>query len=51
MFDPHVEELYASTPPFYVSLVIHDLLLHNCMLDSGVSHNLLALSVMEKLEF
>ena len=49
MFGPHVEELDASTPPFYVSLVIHDFLLHNCMLDSRASHNLLPLSVMEKL--
>ena len=49
IFGPHVEELDASTPPFYVSLVIHDLLLHNCMLDLGASHNLLPLSVMEQL--
>ena len=40
-FGPHVEEIDPSTPPFYVSLVIHDLLLHNCMLDSGASHNLM----------
>ena len=49
VFGPHVEELYASTPPFYVSLVIHDLLLHNFLLDSGASHNLIPLLVMEKL--
>ena len=52
VFGPHVEELDASTPPFYVSLVIHDLRpdsWHNCMLDSGASHNLLPLSVMEQL--
>ena len=49
VFGPHVEEIDPSTPPFYVSLVIHDLLLHNCMLDSGASHNLLPLSVMEQL--
>ena len=49
VFGPHVEEHDSSTPPFYVTLVIHDLLLHNCMLDSGASHNLLPLSVMEKL--
>ena len=24
-------------PPFYVSLLVDDLLLHNCMLDSGAS--------------
>ena len=49
VFGPHVEELDASTPPFYVSLVIHDLPLHNCMLDSGASHKLLPLLVMEQL--
>ena len=49
VFDPHVEEIDPSTPPFYVSLVIHDLLLHKCMLDSGASHNLMPLSVMEQL--
>ena len=49
VFGPQVEELDASTHPFYVSLVIHDLLLHNCMLDSRASHNLLPLSVMEQL--
>ena len=49
VFGPHIEELDAATPPFYVSLVIHDLLLHNCMLDLGASHNILPLSVMEQL--
>ena len=51
VFGPHVEEIDPSTPPFYVSLVIHDLLLHNFMLDSGASHNLMPLSVMEQLVF
>jgi len=49
MFGPHIEEIDPSTPPFYVSLVIHDLLLHNCMLDSAASHKLMPLSVMEQL--
>ena len=48
-FGPHVEEVDPSTPPFYVSLVIHALMLHNCMLDSRASHNLMPLSVMEQL--
>ena len=47
VFGPHVKEIDPSTPPFYVSLVIHDLLLLNCMLDYGASHNLMPLSVME----
>jgi hypothetical protein len=35
--------------PFYISLNIHDLILHNAMLDSGASHNLMPKAVMEKL--
>jgi len=47
VFGPHVEELDPSIVPLNVTLVIHDLLLHNCMLDSGTSHNLMPLAVME----
>jgi hypothetical protein len=35
--------------PFYVSLIVHEHLLHNCMLDSKDSHNLMPKIVMEKL--
>jgi hypothetical protein len=35
--------------PFYIILNIHDLILHNAMLDSGASHNLMPKVVMEKL--
>jgi hypothetical protein len=35
--------------PFYISLKIHDLILHNAMLDSGASHNLIPKTMMEKL--
>ena len=35
--------------PFYVSLHIHDKILHNAMFDSGASHNLMPKAVMEKL--
>lgn len=36
-------------PPFYVTLNIHDKILHNAMLDSGASYNLMPKIVMEKL--
>jgi len=49
VFGPHVEEQDSSIAPFYVTLVVHELLLHNCMLDSGASHNLVPLSIMEQL--
>ena len=38
-----------NPPPFYLSLNIHDKLLHNCLLDSGASHNLMPKKVMEEL--
>jgi len=48
-FGPHVEEVDPSVPPFYISQLLHDYTLHNCMLDSGASHNLMPLSVMKEL--
>ena len=36
-------------PPFYVSLIVDNLLLHNCMLDSGASLNAITRKVMEQL--
>ena len=31
---PMIEDLKDSCPPFYISLNIHDKVLHNCLLDS-----------------
>lgn len=39
----------GDVPSFYVSLTIHDKILHNTMLDSGASHNLMPKVIMEKL--
>eukprot|EP00253_Pinus_taeda_P008952 PITA_08952 len=49
VFGPHVTSINDDVPPFYVSLNIHDMILHNAMLDSGVSHNLMPKSVMDHL--
>lgn len=38
-----------NVPPFYVSLNVHDLILHNSMLDSSSSHNLMSKVIMDKL--
>ena len=38
-----------EVPPFYVSLNVHDMILHNAMLDSGVSHNLMRRVVVESV--
>jgi hypothetical protein len=46
---PHIDDKEEFVAPFYVTLNIHDKMLHNCMLDSGASHNLMPKVVMEKL--
>jgi ribonuclease HI len=46
---PMVEGRDDSSPPFYTSLNIHDKVLHNCLMDSGASHNLMPKNVMEEL--
>jgi hypothetical protein len=51
LFGPEVDGQTDTgvVAPFYISLNIHDLILHNVMLDSGASHNLMPKVVMEKL--
>ena len=50
MFGPRVEENGHAdgVPPFYVSLKIHDMTLHNAMIDSGALHNLMPKVVMDE---
>jgi len=52
IFGPEVngKKINGGVSPFYVSLNIHDKVLHNEMFDSGASHNLMPRSVMEKLD-
>jgi hypothetical protein len=49
MFGLHIENAKDLVAPFYITLTVHDHLLHNCMLDSGASHNLMPKVIMEKL--
>jgi ribonuclease HI len=46
---PMVEGRDDSSPPFYTSLNVHDKILHNCLMDSGASHNLMPKDVMDEL--
>lgn len=46
---PMIEDRDDNSPPFYISLNIHDKILHNCLLDSGTSHNLMPKAVMDEL--
>jgi len=45
----YVGESYRD-PPFYISLLVQDLVLRNCMLDSGASHNIILHSMLRQLE-
>jgi hypothetical protein len=51
LFEPEVDgrDDNGDVTPFYISLNIHELILHNAMLDSVASHNLMPKAVMEKL--
>jgi hypothetical protein len=51
LFDPKVDGHIDTgvVPPFYISLNIHDKTLHNVVLYSNTSHNLMPKDVMEKL--
>ena len=44
-----MDSIDKEVPPFYMSLNIHDMVLHNAMLDSGASHNLMPKGVVESL--
>ena len=51
LFGPRIEGRYQEgvVPPFYISLNIHDKIMHNAMHDSRASHNLMPKVVMERL--
>jgi hypothetical protein len=49
IFGPHFEGARDTVTPFYITLTMHDHLLHNCMLDFGASHNVMPKSIMDRL--
>jgi hypothetical protein len=46
---PHIEDGSDASPPFYMSLNVHDKILHNSLMDSSASHNVMPKVVMEEL--
>ena len=36
-----IENEAGASPPFYITLTIHEQMIHNYLLDSGASHNLM----------
>ena len=49
MFGPKLEDQNDPMPPCYISFRIHNLYLHNGMLDSRASHNLMPKVIMDNL--
>ena len=50
LFGPRIEPNDEDkVPPFYVTLKIHDQNLHNAMIDTGESHNIMPKQVMDAL--
>ena len=39
----------SASPPFYITLTIHEQMIHNFLLDLGEYHNLMRKAVMEAL--
>lgn len=50
VLSPMIKPTGNNSPSFYVSLTIHDKILHNFLLDTGASHNLMPKAVMEELD-
>ena len=46
VFAPHFEGARDTIAPFYITLTLFDHLLHNCMLDSRASHNVMPKSII-----
>jgi hypothetical protein len=44
----HYDQSKEEHAPFFITLVVNDLLLHNCILDSGASANVMSLKVMNQ---
>ena len=39
----------GASLPFYITLTVHEQMIHNCLLDSRASHNLMPKAIMEAL--
>jgi len=42
-------KLRGKIPPFYICIENHDVAMHNCLVDTGVTNNIMPLEVMEAL--
>ena len=49
VFGTNIEDTNEYVPPFYLSLNIQDMILHNVMLELGACHNLISKDVIQSL--
>ena len=49
VLSPMIENCDDNSPSFYVSLTIHDKIIHNYLLDTRASHNLMPKAIMDEL--
>ncbi len=49
ILNPMIVNCEDNSPSFYVSLYIHEEILHNCPLDTGANHNSMPKDVRDKL--
>jgi hypothetical protein len=49
IFGPHFEGARDTIAPFYITLNVHDRLLHNYMMDFGASYNVIPKAIMDRL--
>jgi hypothetical protein len=47
---PHIEAGSDASPPFYISLNVHEKIMHNFLMDSGASHNVMPKVFMEDVK-
>jgi hypothetical protein len=47
--DDHFRIQYSENPPFFMTLMMNNKYLNNCMLDTGVGANMMSLKVMQQM--
>ena len=47
--DPHIENGFDASPPFYISLNAYEKILHNFLMDSRAFHNVIPKVFVEEM--
>jgi hypothetical protein len=46
---PHIEDRFDASPPFYISLINYEKILHKCLMDSGALNNVMPKVLMDEI--